>query len=149
MKPTVTWVLVANGNKARIFEHAGQKNGLSELEDLEQEITPLNAGDIESDRRGRSFDSGSEGRSAMEPQTDPVDKREADFVTEVLTRLDEKRAGGAFDRLIIAAAPQALGDIRKAMSEHLSATVSDELDKDLTNVPAPDMAKHFSDVLPV
>ena len=52
----------------------------------------------------------------MEPKTDPVDHRETEFVKSLAQMLDREQQKGAFDRLVIAASPIALGDIRKAIS---------------------------------
>jgi protein required for attachment to host cells len=67
----------------------------------------------------------------------------------VAETLDEKRAEGAFQRLVIAAAPTALGDLRPVLSDAVKQTIMAELPKDLTNVPTPQLAGHFADLLPV
>jgi protein required for attachment to host cells len=149
MKRSVTWVLVANGAHARVLEYKGPGNSLETVNDLVFSGSRRQAREIMSDRPGRSFSSVGHGRSAMEPQTDPVEHEEAEFVRSVAKALEEKRADGAFQRLVIAAAPTALGDLRSALSEGLKGTIVAELSKDLTNVPTPQLAGHFSDVLRV
>lgn len=59
------------------------------------------------------------------------------------------RQQGRFDRLIIAAAPTALGDIRPALSDGVKQTIIAELPKDLTNVPNPQLARHFEQLLAI
>lgn len=149
MKPTITWILIADGARARVLEHKGPGKGLNEVPGLEFSDEHLRTGDIVSDRPGRSFDSNGVGRSAMQPQTDPADKRETDFVIGLADMLDEKLRGGAFDQLIVAAAPRAMGDLRKALTPKLRAKITAELPKDLTQIPNSDMAKHLEDVLAV
>ena len=61
--------------------------------------------------------------------------------------LDAKLAAGAFDRLIIAAAPTALGSLRAALSEAVGKTVTGELPKDLTKTPTNDLASHFDGLI--
>ena len=56
---------------------------------------------------------------------------------------------GRFDRLIIAAAPTALGDIRPALSNGVKETIIAELPKDLTNIPRPQLDRHFETLLPI
>jgi protein required for attachment to host cells len=63
--------------------------------------------------------------------------------------LEEKRAGGAFSRLILAAAPNALGDMRKAMTPAVKETLMAELPKDLTNLPKPELDRHFASMLAI
>lgn len=147
MKPTVTWVLLADGAQAKVFEHSGPGSGLTPVPDLLMEEEPLKAQDIVTDRPGRSFSSVGSGRSAMEPSSDPVEVREANFVKSVAERLDRKYQQSAFSRLIIAAAPTALGTIRSAMSNGLKEAVVAEMPKDLTNLPTPQLEKHFGEIL--
>lgn len=149
MKAIVTWVLIADGAQAKVFRHAGPGKGLEAIRDLQFEEEPLRAREIMSDRQGRSFSSAGHGRSAMEHSSDPVQVREARFVKSVAEILDVKCREGAFDRLIIAAAPAALGDIRGALTDRLKQSVTAELPKDLTNVPTPQLEKHFQDLLAV
>ena len=147
MKPTVTWVLLADGAQAKVFEHAGPGSGLTPVEGLAFEEEPLQAQDIMADRPGRTFSSVGTGRSGYEYQTDPVQAREAAFVRHVAEALERKRQQSAFSRLIIAAAPTALGDIRSVLSEGLKQAVIAEMPKDLTRVPTPQLEQHFRDVL--
>jgi protein required for attachment to host cells len=150
MKAKVTWILIADGATAKVFEHTGPGKGLRAIDDLMFEQEPLKAGEIMSDRPGRSYSSGSaHGRSAMEYSSDPVAVRERRFVESVAEELDRKAQEKAFDRLIVAAAPTALGDLRPAFSKQLKDKIMAELPKDLTKVPTAQLEAHFSDLLPV
>ena len=149
MKPVITWIIIADGARARVLEHAGPGKGLHEVSGLERKQTPLRNADIVSDKPGRSMASVGYGRSAMEPPSDPAARREADFIGNIAVLLDEKLKKGAFDRLILAAAPQALGDLRKSISPQLQQKVMAEVSKDLTHIPNTDIGKHFEDVLAV
>lgn len=150
MKAKVTWILIADGATAKVFEHSGPGKGLKAIDEMMFEQEPLKAGEIMADRPGRSFSSGSpSGRSAMEYSSDPVAVRERRFVENVAEVLDRKHQQRAFDRLIVAAAPTALGDLRPAFSKGVKDTILAELPKDLTNVPTPQLAQHFADLLPI
>jgi protein required for attachment to host cells len=103
-----------------------------------------------SDRPGRSISSmGSGGRSAIEYSSDPVAVRERRFVENVAEQLDKKHQQHAFERLIVAADPTALGNLRPAFSKGVRDTILAELPKDLTNVPPSQLQGHFSDLLPM
>ncbi len=143
MKKTVTWILIADGTQARVLEHNGPGKGLTMVKGLDWSIEPLQSQDINADRPGRAQ------RGAMEPSTDPVEHREAEFVRSVASVLDRKALDGAFDRLVIAAAPIALGNLRKVMSDHVKKAIVAELDKDLTNLPTPQLDKHFDGIIAV
>jgi protein required for attachment to host cells len=148
MKAIVTWVLVADGAQAQVFEHGGPGKGLIPVKGLHFEQEALRAQDINTDRPGRHYGGGVGSRSGME-QSDPVAIREERFVKGVAAELETMRQQGRFDRLIIAAAPTALGDIRPALSDGVKQTIIAELPKDLTNVPNPQLARHFEQLLPI
>lgn len=148
MKPTITWVLVADGAQAQVFEHGGPGKGLNPVKGLHFEQEPLRARDINSDRPGRQMGRGPTAKSGME-QSDPVQHREELFVKSVAEQLETMHQQGRFQRLIIAAAPAALGDIRPALSDRVRKTIIAELPKDLTNVPQPQLDRHFEELLPV
>jgi len=148
MKATVTWILVADGAQAKVFQHNGPGKGLSAVKDLQFEQEPLRAQDINSDRPGRRFDSGVNHRSGVE-ESDPAQQRETRFVQGVAERLETSQQEGRFDRLIVAAAPTALGDLRQAFGDRIKQAIIAELPKDLTNLPTPQLGKHFEDVLAV
>lgn len=148
MKAKVTWILIADGATAKVFEHTGPGKGLRVVDGLMFEQQPLRSSEIMSDRPGRSFSSVGSGRSAIEPPSDPVAVRERRFVENVADELERKLQQRAFERLIIVAAPTALGDLRPALSKGVRDTIVAELPKDLTNLPTPQLENHFSDLLP-
>jgi protein required for attachment to host cells len=150
MKAKVTWIVIADGNQAKIFEHDGPGKGLKPLKDMQFEQEPLKAREILSDKPGRSFASAAPGsRSSIEFSSDPVAVRERQFIERLAGVLHEKRQEGRFDRLVIAAAPAALGDIRPALSDQVKDTILAEMPKDLTNIPIPKLAEHFDGLIAV
>jgi protein required for attachment to host cells len=149
MKAKITWILIADGATAKVFEHNGPGKGLRAVDDLMFEQTPLKAGEIMADRPGRSFSSVGHGRSAIEPSSDPVAVRERRFVENVAEELDRRHQQRAFDQLIVAAAPTALGDLRPAFSKGLRETIVAELPKDLTNLPTAQLGQHFDGLVAI
>lgn len=150
MKPTKTWIVVADGDQAKIFEHDGPGHGLHAVDGLQLEQERLKAQDIMADKPGRSFSSaGPNTRSAVDYRTDPVEARERRFVERLADLLEARHAAGDFDRLVIAAAPAALGDLRPALSESVRGAILAELPKDLTNIPTARLAEHFDGLLAV
>jgi protein required for attachment to host cells len=150
MKPTRTWIVIADGDQAKIFEHGGPGKGLRAVKDLSLEQEHLKASEIMADKPGRAGAGTAPGaRAAMEYHTDPVEVRERRFVERLADVLEKKRAEGAFERLVIAAAPAALGDLRPALSEEVRDTILAELPKDLTNIPVPKLAEHFDGLIAV
>lgn len=149
MKPIVTWVLVADGAQAKVFEHLGPGKGLRAVDGMQFAEDRKKASELVTDRPGRSFSSVGNGRSAMEPTSNPVVERERAFVEMVSAELARHFEAGAFRRLVIAAAPTALGDIRPALTAQLREAVIAELPKDLTGLPTAALTQHLADVLPV
>ena len=145
-KPTI-WVLVADAARARLFQVEQPQQVLSAA--LGQELigSNLRSREIASDRPGRTFDSGGEGRHAKEPPTDPARHAQAEFAREVVQLLDEKRESRSFERLIVVAPPQFLGDLRAAMPQQLQASVAAEVAKDLSKLPLHDLQDHLRQVL--
>jgi protein required for attachment to host cells len=148
MKPKTTWILIANGTQAKVFEYLGRDKGLAVVDRLLFEQEALQNREIMSDKPGRSFGAAGGGRrSAVAYSTDPVAVRERRFVENVADVLDKELQAGAFERLVIAAAPTALGDIRPALSKGLRDVVLAELPKDLTNAPTSKLEAHLSEIL--
>jgi len=145
MKKSVTWVLIADGAQARVLEHTGPGKGLKQVEGLDWAIEPLSAQEIVTDRPGSKGGGGAHG--GLEPKTDPVAYRETEFVKSVAAMLTRQQQKGAFDRLVIAAAPIALGDLRKAISPAVQKTIIAELNKDLTNLPTAQLDQHLDGIL--
>ena len=135
MKPTITWILIADGARARVLRHTGPGNGLSEIEGLEFSQSHKRAQDIMADKPGRSHSSVGHGRSAMEYSSDPVREEQQKFTAEVAGRIDDYAAEGAFDRLVVCAAPQTLGDLRNKLSDKSRTLTMAEIDKNFSNLP--------------
>lgn len=149
MKKITIWILVADGARARIAQNDGPQRGVTWAfdDDIEGENFP--GRDFSDDRPGRSFDRLGQGRHAMEPRSDPRRDAKRVFAHDVAAFLERHAAKGSYDRLIIAAPPQSLGDLREALSPSVRKVVSAELNKDLTHVPIGDLANHLGSVLDV
>jgi protein required for attachment to host cells len=133
---TTTWLLAADGNQARLLK------GVNFLKDgpqnPEQEIFQLDtkrAQDIMADKPGRSHSSVGHGRSAMEYSSDPVREEQERFTSDVASKLDTYARKGAFDRLVLCAAPQTLGYFRSILSAATRAKTTVEINKDYTGMP--------------
>lgn len=145
--PDRTWVVVADGARARVLTGGGKGARLRPAMDHEFIGSNIPSREIDADRPGRSFDSAGEGRHAMEPPTDPRRKRKADFARSIALFLEAEAKRGAFDRLIIAAPPQALGDLRAELSDAVRAKIVHEINKDLVEAPADELTERLSQVL--
>ncbi len=120
MKSLRTWALIADGAHARILENNG----------------PV---------RGDALE-GASGHGAPQHEWVPVEGHDfhhdhsASRVADVLT---EGLQAGAYHRLIIAAPPATLGDLRKALSDKVRATVVAEFAHSFTKIPDHKIAGHL------
>jgi protein required for attachment to host cells len=146
--PTTTWVLIADGARARLLAQDKPFERLRPaLEEEELTGTTAQSREIGSDRPGRSFDSAGQGRHAMAPPTDPQRYAKYAFARELAERLEEAVHAGRFDRLVLVAAPKTLGDLRELLPGPVKAKVVAEIDKDLTHVPVRELPRHLAAVL--
>lgn len=147
MKSVNTWVLVADGARARVLLSTGRGEGVKELPEGNFQSEHLPSGDIMADREGRSFDSQGKGRHAMERRSDPHRSAKKAFAGTLAAMLDEQAARNSFDRLVIVAPPQMLGDLRAALSPRVGDKLHAELAKDLTHMRDDELMPHLADAL--
>lgn len=147
MRKRKTWVLVADGARARAFKLNREDKILEPAwqHELVGSNRPSRA--IGSDRPGRTFDSAGEGRHAKEPPTDPARYEKERFAREVIRKLEGERRRHAFQALVIVAPPQFLGDLRAVMSDPLTECVSSEINKDLSKLKPAEIFVHIKDAL--
>ncbi|NJO67722.1 MAG: host attachment protein [Rhodospirillales bacterium] len=81
--------------------------------------------------------------------TDPKRYEKRLFAHEMADRLEDARKKGAFDRLVVVAPPEALGDLRAEFGKSLASLVSAEMPKDLTKVPIHALPEFLGEVLAV
>jgi protein required for attachment to host cells len=125
MKQKNTWVATFDEANCRIFSFNGVPQRLEEL--VEERRSGPHKPEF-SDRPGRTHARVGERRSAMAPRTDGERRLETAFVVSLARDLARKAEAGAFDRLIVAATPRALGDFRAAADKGLTAKIVRELD---------------------
>ncbi len=84
---TKTWVLVADNSRARIFLAETRNGPLLEIEALAHPESRLHAQELTSDLPGRAFDSGGQGRHAMELEVEPKQHEVHAFAKQISDRL--------------------------------------------------------------
>lgn len=147
MKAKTTWVLVADGARARIVRDVATGVATADRpEDLVFEIDHKQLREMMADRPGRSFASEGARRSAMEYRSDPVAEQEAAFADMLLERLEQRHAAHEFDRLLIVAEPRMLGLIRQKVSPTLQRAVVKEVPKDWTKLPPDELRQAIAEI---
>jgi protein required for attachment to host cells len=147
MKPIRTWVLIADGARARILENDGPGHGLKAVEGMVFSGDHAATHDLVSDREGRSQSSHGSGRSAIEARSDPHRELKAKFAQHLADILDREADAKSFHRLIIVAPPATLGDLRSLISEKVRSKITGEAAQDLTKLPNSEVGTHIKDIL--
>lgn len=128
-KVPVVWILAADTHIARLY----RKNSDHSLEGF---------GEIEPSKHrkaggtlGRLISSCSRAiHHRLEPRMTPQRKEALTFIHELALWLDAEARKNAFDRLVLAAAPRTLGDLRQVLTQPVQTRIAAEVDKDLTKM---------------
>lgn len=143
----LTWILVADSTRARIFTADTPSSPLEEIEDFSHAEGRLHDRDITSGLPGKIKSAGAGGHTFEQP-TDPK-KHEADvFALHIAKHLEEAHNINQFDQLLIVAGPAFLGLLRNHLPEQIKKLVRFELDKELTMLSAADIRQHLPPYLP-
>ncbi len=143
---TGIWIVVADGARGMVLVNEGTADSpaLKTLRVYNQDNPRTSEqGD---DKPGRSFESSGARRSTMEAP-DLHQKTEDRFVEAIIDDLAKDAVAKAFDQLVVAAPPVALGVMRKATPASLGAKVMAWIDKDFTKEPVPQIAKAIAKAL--
>ncbi len=125
-----TWIVAAESSRARIFQ-AENRTKLQELQGLVNPKARARVLDLNADEAGLVYDRMGQGRHHMENEVDPK-KHEAEiFAHEIAEYLDKARASGQFEELVLIAAPEFLGLLRKHLSPASAKTVARTVSKNL------------------
>jgi protein required for attachment to host cells len=148
MKAVKTWIVVADGARARILLNEGPGKGIHQLSAMDAESHAASR-ELGSDRPGRVNESMGSTRHAIQPRSDWHVAGEQKFAIKIAQHLDARAAEDGFDRLVLVADPKTLGVLRDHLTKQCTALVTGEIAKDLTHVAIKDLASHLGDVLVV
>ncbi|MFA7276074.1 MAG: host attachment protein [Pseudobdellovibrionaceae bacterium] len=126
------WVIVADRHQARIFS---KPNGLlEEISVIAPEKTENPKGTPD-DSLGRIVSSAAcNVHHKLEPRLTPEEKESSSFARDLAHWLDRALQDKSFDRLVLAATPHLLGDLRKSLSKAVHSHIVAEINKDLTKM---------------
>jgi protein required for attachment to host cells len=140
-----TWYVVADSAGARILSR--EKGTLEEIGEAAPTGREPERGEPYR-QPGRTENPGAQYvRQRLEPQTAPAEKNLDRFTRELAEWLDQAVQAEAFDRLVLVAAPQTLGALRRDIDKKVRGRVVATLDKDLMNLPAPALEEALEDIL--
>ena len=138
MKRKKTWVIVANGDTARLFDLPARNAPLVPLEDHVLAAPEINA---YADTQGMSHSSVGASQRRMSPRTEPEDLALEAFARVISDKLSDALKRGEYERLVIAAAPRLMGHLREHLEMAVKATIWLEIDKDFAQMPLDKLGK--------
>jgi protein required for attachment to host cells len=91
--------------------------------------------DMVTDGPGRVFESAAPGRHAIAAKTDPHEQAKERFIHSVGVLLNQRRAAGDFDVLVLAVTRAQVHEFEAALDDATKACVAARLSKDLVKTP--------------
>ena len=141
-----TWFLLADGRKARVLVELRRGGDLKERHDWAMSIADEDLYDPQ-DRPPRSVDRAGAGRHAMDKGRNLHEAEEQKFLKRVAERLGDAARHNAFDHLVLAAPPRALGALREELSEAVRGRVRAEIVKDIVEEDDAQLRARLSETL--
>ena len=126
-----TWVVVAEGSRARFFRFFAPGKPMKELEDLLNPDGRAHEHDLISDHEGRSFNSRGSARHSMQAPTTHKEQSVEDFSRKVAEHIEHGRTSGQFEDLVLVAAPEFLGLLRKHLGDAARGMIRREVPKNV------------------
>jgi protein required for attachment to host cells len=143
VRQPISWVLVADGGIARIYRTTGENGAHRAQLELVTGGTfsgsdPAHLGP----RPGKNFSSTLRYSGHGVTTHEGLKRRaEEEFIAAVLAWIEKPAHLAAFERLIVAAPPRTLGEIRFAASPALEVRIHREINGDLTKLPIKDLER--------
>ena len=144
MKTQKTWILIADGARARLVESQGVGAALTPVGNATFGASHAPSRDFGTDKPGRTHDRSGTRQTAKEPRTDWHTFEKERFATDMAHVLDVEAERNAFDRLVLVAPPKTLGVLRKELGAGALKRVVAEVGKDLTHLPDRELAPHLA-----
>lgn len=149
MKKTVTWILTADHQSARVFANDGPDRGIHPVAEMTMAAHLPSSHEAGSHRPDLGFASKGGPGHGVDRRSNPHDKAAGHFIDRVAAALVEASDRGAFQRLVLAAPPRALGELRDRLPDRVRDRVVGEMDLDLTKASTEAVCDHAGRFLAV
>ena len=147
MKSTRTWILIADGGRARVLQSEGSAKPLIPLPEMSFHVALPASRELGNDRPGRGHESHGDTRHAYEQRSDPHEALKAAFLKSVVAALESAHEKHLFERLVVVAPAPALGLIRNTLTDGLRHVLLADAAKDLTKNPDHEIRSHLPEHL--
>jgi protein required for attachment to host cells len=127
-----TWILVANAAQAKLYANQGPNKGVELVGDYAHPESREKGSELVSDRPGHYQGHGN-GRGAFVQHMDPKQNAADHFARHLAGMLEEGRAKGQYERLILAASAPFHGLLKQHLPSGVSKLVTGSVDRDYTS----------------
>ena len=122
MRPSRTWIVVADSARARIFRSDQRAQDWELVESLEHPEARAHTPELVTDM------------PAMERGALPKEYEAKVFARQLARRLERAFDAHEFRHLVLVAPPEMMGLLRQSLEAPVAATVADEITKDLSQL---------------
>ncbi len=132
-----TWLLIANGSEARLYETEFRPKELNLLQEFVHPESREKGTELASDKSGHfqgDSGTGASTQGSFSEATDPKEYEMERFAGELVNALDAGRTANSYQHLVIASSPKFHGLLNKKMNGQLSKLVDKHINKDLTSL---------------
>jgi len=140
-------IVVADSSRARIFTVDTAHSPLNEIETLVHPEGRMHEQAMVSDLPGKDAGKGGAGDHAFQEKVEPKEHEMIAFAKRISDYLESARKANQLKKLVIIAAPEFLGELRKHLSTETSEKIIYELDKNIAHHNEEDIRKHLSQFL--
>ena len=135
-----TWVLIANGSEARLFEKKNDPKLLSLIKEFSHQESRDKGHDLASDRPGHFNGEISKAAHGSFTEATSPKQYEAERFAKILSdELDAARNKNRFKNLIVVSSPHFHGLLNGHMNEHVAKMVDKHIEKDYTALKAEEL----------
>ena len=144
----LTWLIVADNSKARIFSVDSRTGPIEEVESIVHTEARMHERNMTSDLPGRSNGKGGGGGHAYQDEVSPKQQENINFARKIAGQLDAARKDGKFKQLMLVAAPGFLGSLRHQLTAQTQKLACFELAKNISHLTAKEIREHLPERLP-
>jgi len=143
----LTWLVVADNSKARIFTVDSRMGPIEEIKSIVHTEARLHEQNMTSDLPGRGNGKGGAGH-AYQDEVSPKDQENINFAKQIASELDAARKDGKFKQLMLVAAPGFLGNLRNQLTTQTQKLACFELAKNMSHLGAKEIRELLPERLP-
>ncbi|MDX2503873.1 MAG: host attachment protein [Gammaproteobacteria bacterium] len=139
-----TWVLIANGSEARLFEKQNNPLHLSLIKQFSHPQSRDKGLDLATDRAGHfNGDTSKAAHGSFNEATSPKQYELERFAQILSNELDAARNENRYNKLILVSSPHFHGLLNKHMNGNVTKMVAKHIEKDYTELKAEELLERI------